>query len=118
MSDTRVKDVRGFYMALFSKLFGFSPTINFPMSGAVIKKWLKDLNEWQINTLIIIHFNWRGMDGNDEYIYKRLRDNAFPLTWISNNINAYQAYIRNVIGLDFDNEEVLKKYVSDYLKTI
>lgn len=118
MSDTRVKDVRGFYIAIFKKLFGFNPVVNFPMTGAVIKKWLIDLNEWQINTLIVIHFNWRGMDGSDEYIYKRLRDNGFPLTWLTNNMNAYQAYARNVLGLNFDDEKVLQKYVSDYLKTI
>lgn len=117
-TDTRVKSIRGFYMAVFKKMFGFTPQMNYMLSGVLIKRWLKDFNEWQLDTLILIHFNWHGMDSNDEWVYKRLKDNAFPLGWMNNNLNSYQAYARNVLGLDFDNEKALQEYVSKHIKTI
>lgn len=118
VADTRVKDIRGFYIAVFNKMYGFNPVINFMMSGVIIKRLLKDFNEWQIQMFILVHFNWKGMEGNDEFVYKRLKDNAFPFNWITNNINAYQAYIRNVLGLDFSDEKVLQDYLHAYIKSI
>lgn len=118
MPDTRVKDIRGFYIAIFNKMYGFNPTVSFPRTGAIIKRMLQDFNEWQIQLFICVHFNWRGMDGTDEFNFKRLRDKAFPIEWIPNNVNSYQAYIRNVLGLDFDDEKVLKEYISNYIKSL
>lgn len=117
-TDPRIKDIRGFYIAIFNKMYGFNPTISYMMSGVIIKRLLKDFNEWQIQMFIIVHFNWRGMDGTDEFVYKRLRDKAFPFEWIPNSVNGYQAYIRNVLNLDFSNEKVLQEYLSAYIKSL
>lgn len=117
-TDPRVNEVRGFYIAIFKKMFGFTPTVNYPKSGSVIKRMLKDFTEWQCYLFVCIHFEWRGMDGNDEFTHKRLKDRAFPLEWISFNVNSYQAYARNVLGLDFDDEIKLKEYINNYTKSI
>jgi hypothetical protein len=118
VTDPRVKEIRGFYVAVFKKMYGFDPTINFMLTGVMIKRLLKDFNEWQIQMFIIIHFNWRGMDGTDDFVFKRLRDKAFPFEWIPNNVNGYQAYIRNVLGLDFGNDKVLQEYLHAYIKSL
>lgn len=118
MPDTRVKEIRGFYIAVFNKMYGFNPTVSFPITGAIIKRMLKDFNEWQIQMFICVHFNWRGMDGQDEFTFKRLQNKAFPLEYIPSNINSYQAYIRNVLGLDFDNDKILQEYLHTYIKSI
>ena len=118
VSDPRVNNVRGFYTALFRKLYGFAPTISFPRSGAVIKRLLKDFTEFQSYLLICVHFNWKGVEGTNEFEHKRLKDRAFPIEWVTFNVNPYQAYIRNVLEIDFDNEEEVKKAVNTYITQI
>lgn len=118
VSDPRVNNIRGFYTALFKRLYGFAPTLNFPRTGAVIKRLLKDFTEDQCNLLICVHFNWKGVDGNDEFGYKRLKDRAFPLEWISFNVNPYQAFIRNGLGINFDDEKAVREAVAEYIKEV
>lgn len=117
-TDPRVSSIHGFYSAVFLKTFGFKPTIRYVVTGSSLKRLLKDFNEWQINVMILVHFNWRGMDGTDEWGYNKLKDKAFPLEWLGNNVNSYQAYARNVLGLDFDNEVSLQEYVHNYIKSL
>jgi hypothetical protein len=117
-TDPRVNSIRGFYSALFKRLYGFSPTISFPKTGAVIKRLLNDFTESQCELLICVHFNWRGMDGTDEFQYKSLADRAFPLEWLGLRANAYQAFIRNKLGINFDDDTAVKQAVADYIKDV
>ena len=114
-TDPRVKEIHGFYSAVFKKMYGFNPSLRYPITGTMLKRLLKDFSEWQINTMILIHFNWRGMDGTDEFNFKRLRDKSFPLEWLQYNVNSYQAYARNVLGLKFDDDKSLQEYVRNYV---
>lgn len=114
-----VNEVRTFYMAIFKKLYGFNPMMNFARSGAVIKRLLNNgITEYQFYLLICIHFTWKGVDGNNEYIHKRYKDNAYPIEWISTSVNSYMAYIRNVLNIDFDNEDDVRSAVSEFIKEI
>lgn len=117
-ADPRVNIIRGFYIALFRKLYGFAPVVNYAKSGAVIKRLLKDFSEHQCYLLICLHFSWKGIDDKDEFTHKRLKDRAFPIEWIAFNVNPYQAYIRNVLSIDFDNEDAVKKAVQLYLSQL
>ena len=117
-ADPRVKDIHGFYSAVFNKLFGFNPSLRYPITGSMLKKLLVDFTQWQIQVMILIHFNWRGMEGNDEWAFKKLRDRSFPLEWLHFSVNSYQAYARNVLGLNFDDDKSLQEYVHNYVKSI
>lgn len=109
-------DIMKFYKGLFYRYFGFEPVINYGRDGAVIKRLLDVLTPQQLRLFIVIHFNWRGMDGTDEFNYKRLKNNSFPIGWISTNINSYMAYAKNVLELDMSDEKVLEEYINDFLK--
>lgn len=111
-----MQDILTFYKGVFNRYFGFNPIVVYGRDGATIKRLLEVLSPIQLKLFIVIHFNWRGMDNNDQQVFKRLRDNAFPLTWILTNLNAYQAYIVNVLGIDLYNEVEVEEYYTDFLK--
>lgn len=71
-------------------------------AGVLLKRLLDEHSEIIVALMIILHFEWRGLFGKEESIYKRLQSAGFPLSWVPNNANLYRAYIKNNLGIDDD----------------
>ena len=106
------------YSILFEDKFGFKPKINMGLFGKTIKSLVSDKTEIQIATLLVVFFNWRGMSGSDEYAHQRLVDATFNISWFKSSINSYEAYARNVICIDLDNEINVREFLKDNLSKL
>lgn len=115
LGNTNIKRIVNFYSKIFRKKYGFSPRVSYPKIGALYKPILQDMSEYQIALLILIHFEWKGTTGDDDFVHKRLSQNCFPLEWLPRNINPYVAYITNSLNIDFNNEEAVKEIVNEQL---
>jgi hypothetical protein len=85
------------------------------MVGGLLKKKLGDFSEIHIALFIVTYFEWRGVTGEDEFVHKRLMNNAFPITWMTTFTDSYMVYLRNVVGLDTENLSEVKKFIREYM---
>lgn len=104
MGKTPLVRIVTFYSRVFKHRYGFSPRVSYPKVGGVFKTLMSELSEQQIALMILLHFEWRGADGSDEYLYKKFSNASFPIEWIPRNSNSYEAYIRNVLHINFDDD--------------
>lgn len=111
--NTPIKRLVNFYGKLFYKRYGFYPRVSYPIIGKLYKSLLNDFTEYQIGLFLLVHFEWRGTDGTDNFLHKKLSDNTFPMEWLPKSVNAYQAYIRNTLNVGFDDLTEVKKYVDE-----
>lgn len=74
----------------------------------------RDYTEYMIAYMIFLHFQWKGISGEAEWINKRLSDSAFPIAWLSTNANSYLLYLEKTLGVK--NKDDLKKYVDKAIK--
>ena len=74
--------------------------------------------EYQIASLIVQHFNWYGAGGDDKFTYDKIMKAGFQLTWIPNSANIYEAYIRNSLGINFDDPHEVEAYVKDHIDNL
>lgn len=100
------------YTDLFRHKYGFHPTLPISRFGASLKKLITTHTELQISALLIVFFDWCGMDGLDTFERDKLTKVTHNMGWFFYNINQYEAYVRNVYKLDFDNEDEVKSFVS------
>lgn len=112
---TYILRVLSIYKDLFRQKYGFIPTLSFGKFGSGLKKLISTHTELQIASLMIVFFNWKGIDGNDDFEEKKLLQVTHNSGWFFNSIDKYKAYLINVFGLDFNNEEEVRKFVSDYI---
>jgi len=103
------------YKRLFVDKFGFEPTINVSLFGKTCKELCEAHSEVQLAAMMIIFFNWNGMNGGDARAQQRLVEATFPITWFKNGINTYEAYARNVFNLDLDKPEELLQFLRENL---
>ena len=103
------------YSILWYHLYGTKYEPNFGMIGKVYKPILEQLTEMQVAALILIHFNWSGADGTDDFAHRRLVSNMFPINWIPKNVNEYKTYLTNVLGVNFEDQDAVKAYVKESL---
>ena len=107
------------YSLKFNELYGFNPSgLNWAMLGRNFKQALNDYSEWQIAAMILLHFDWHGASGEDDFTYNRLADRCFPLEWVPKQTNAYRAFIQNTLGVDWDDNAAVKKHVSSIIKPL
>jgi hypothetical protein len=118
LGATPNKRVYQFYSTLFKSKYGFFPKVgNWAVLGKTIKTLLNEYSEYQIALLLLIHFDWHGATGGDDFAHKRLQEACFPLTWLPNNANTYEAFIRNTHRIAFEvPEEVRHAVVQSYKK--
>lgn len=103
------------YNRLFRHKYGFSPSIDVGRFGKLAKQLVVSHTELQIACLMLVFFEWRGMSGSDEIAQKKLLDATFNPHWFGSTINQYEAYLRNVVQIDFDNNESLTKFIRENL---
>jgi hypothetical protein len=109
----------GVYALIWKSCYGTEyKETNWGLIGRLYKPLLASYSEHQIAALIILHFNWHGASGTDEFTYKRLSENFFPLTWIPKSVNQYKTYLINEMKIDFDDPIKIKKWVEDHITSI
>ena len=74
--------------------------------------------ELQVAALLIVFFNWKGMDGNDSFAYQKLLNANHNPQWFFSTVNTYESYLRNVFGLEMDDEDKVKSFVAQNLLAI
>ena len=109
--DTYIKRVLSIYTDLFRHTYGFYPQLPIGRFGKSLKTIIDSFTEFQIAALLIVFFNWNGMNGNDSFEKDRLLSVTHNFGWFFASINKYQAYIQNVFGLDFNDEDKVKEFV-------
>jgi hypothetical protein len=106
------------YSLKFVELYGFKPTLNWGLLGKLFRQMQQDYSEWQIAAMILLHFDWHGASGDDDFTHNRLADRCFPLEWVPKTTNAYRAYLQNTLGVDFADQDVVRKHVTSLLKPL
>lgn len=107
------------YSILWKAKYGFYPTITkWGQLGKQFKVLITNFTEYQLSAIIVLHFDWKGANGDSDFIHKRLSEKCFPLEWISNSVNEYVAYLKNTIGLNFDNKKEVKSHVVKIIKPL
>jgi hypothetical protein len=115
---TYIIRILSIYNDLFRQKYGFRPTLSIGKFGIMLKRLTKSHTELQIASLMIVFFNWKGIDGNDDFEEKKLLQVTHNSGWFFNSIDKYKAYLINVFRLDFNNEDEVRKFVSDYMLSI
>lgn len=115
---TYIDRVLKVYNILFRNLYGFSPTISIPRFGKELKKLLESKSEVQVSALLIAFFDWAGMDGRDDRERSKLVASSHNPFWFFSTVNQYEAKLRNVDGLDIDNEDTVKDFVAKSISSI
>lgn len=117
LGTTPLLRLSSLYERLYEHEFNVKPRVLLRgRDGGVLKSLLKSFSEVQIAVLMIVHFNWYGMSGNDEWQYDKLRENCFPLSWISVRANNYIAYLSEMEDLDISDTKQIKQYITDYMR--
>lgn len=116
--ETRIQRVTSIYRDLFKNKYGIYPKLRMAVVGACIDNLAKDYTELQISALLIVFFDWKGMAGDSNFDYQRLLDNTHPFGWFYAGVNKYEVYLRNVFGLNFDDEESVREFVGNNMLAI
>lgn len=113
-----IQRVVSIYSDLYRYLYGILPKLKMAVVGASIDKLLESYSEIQIAALMVIFFNWYGMNGDSEFEYKKLLDATFPFAWFYSSINKYEIYLRNVYKLEFDDIEKTRDFVGKSMNNL
>jgi len=116
--NSYIKRILSIYSDLFRNKYGFHPKVTMGKFGSLMKALHENLSEVQIAALLIVFFNWKGMTNSDAFEEKKLLGATHNPGWFSSSINQYEAYIRNVWGLNFDDENEVVKFVSKAMTNI
>lgn len=94
------------YIDLYNNLYSSKPSYaDIGKRQKIFKDLLKVYTELQIATLLIIFFNWNGMDNQSEREKDYLIKNAHSITLFKYDINKYELYTKNVSGYKDEFEE-------------
>lgn len=117
--STPLKRLIKVYSIIWKEKYGFAPTITkWGQLGKQFKLLISTFTEYQLSAIIVLHFDWKGASGTDEFTHKRLSEKCFPLEWVAGSVNEYVAFLKNSIGLDFDDKKAVKSYVVKIIKPL
>lgn len=112
LGKTKLLRVIRFWEIMFREKFGNFPTVvAYAKIGGLLKPILDKYTEYQIVALLTIHFSWHGTSGNDDFVYKTMSNSGFSLTYFRKNVDLYVAYLTNTIGLVYNSEDDVVRYV-------
>lgn len=112
---TYILRVLSVYCDLFKDKYGFMPTISFGKFGKLLKSLIESHTELQIAAMMIVFFDWAGMDGGDDFQREKLINSGHSLGWFFSTTNQYEIYLRNVRKLNFNNEDDVRNFVGTSL---
>lgn len=100
------------YSDLFKDKYGFYPTINFGRVGNLLKTLILNHTELQIAAMLIVFFDWAGMDGGSDFDREKLVNAAHSFGWFFSTTNQYEIFLRNIQKVDMDSEDDVREFVS------
>lgn len=109
---TYILRVLSIYNDLFKSKYGFYPQMQIGRFGKAVRNLLLTKTELQVSALLIVFFNWKGITDNDMFAMQKLIDANHNFFWFIGAINTYEIYLRNVFKLNLDDENEVRKYVS------
>lgn len=115
---TRIQRVVSIYKDLFKHLYGVEPHLSMAPIGTLIDKLSERYTELQISAMMIIFFDWHGMENDNNFEYKKLLSSTHPFGWFFSTINQYEIYLRNVYRLEFDSELEVRSFVGKAMLAI
>lgn len=110
-----IQRITSVYSDLFKDKYGFYPAINFGKVGNLLKSMILNHTELQIAAMLIVFFDWAGMDGSSDFDREKLVNAAHSFGWFYGTTNQYEIYLRNVLKINLDNEEDTRDFVAKYL---
>lgn len=115
---TYILRILSIYGDLFRAKYGFQPTITFAKYGRLLKTLMEHHTEMQIAALLCVFFNWRGMTDDNDFEEQKLQGAGHSLGWFFNSVNQYEAYTRNVLGVDFEDEKAVREFVVEQIRSL
>lgn len=106
------------YSLFWKQKYGRNPVVQYVMIARLFKPLFSQFSEYQIGLLVACHMNWRGANGDSDFIEKRLLDSCYPLSWLPKSVNEYVAYIVNNQGINFDDENVVKDTLDNLISKL
>lgn len=100
------------YSDLFKDKYGFKPVIPFGRVGKLLKTLIETHTEIQIAAMLIVFFDWAGMDGGSDFDREKLINAAHSFGWFYGSINQYEIYLRNIQNLNMDSEDDVREFVA------
>lgn len=112
--------LQSLYGKYFKHTYGFYPKAQYGSLGKCFKDLLSHYSEIQIAALLIVFFNWQGMDDRNPSEKKWLVDKAHSIWLFKSNASTYEAYLRNYKDLsrEFDDDEKLIVNVRSSIATL
>lgn len=106
------------YSLFWKQKYGRNPIVQYVMIARLFKPLFSQFSEYQIGLLVACHMNWKGANGDSDFIEKRLLDSCYPLSWLPKAVNEYIAFIVNNQGINFDDENVVKETLDNLIKRL
>lgn len=113
-----VNEILDTYRKLFHRCLGISYTPNWAKDKSILSKLIDSYGPVKAMALMFAHFEWRGIDGTSKRDYDNLHSNAFPITWISHNANAYSVYMSREMSDVWDDDAKLKEKLDGFIKEL
>jgi hypothetical protein len=120
---TSVDTLIQLYQNLYKFNYGNLPKLpSYPATYKALERILKTHTLAQAGCFMFQHFEWRGMTGNDDFMWDKAYEAGFPLTWLYNNVGQYETYLManeptaSMWGQDHDTE--LTKYLDTLCKEL
>lgn len=106
------------YSMLWKNKTGFDYKPSYGKDSVMLKRLLSKYTEAQVLVLMIIFFNWYGMDGANEKEYRSVVESGFNLGWFISQIPKYEMYARNVAGINMDDSDKVLDFVANHMQSI
>lgn len=68
-------------------------------TAKILKNLKEDYTEYEIASMIFLHFEWKGLNNDNEFMNKKLEDNCFPMSWLAMSVNSYQTFLKEKMGI-------------------
>lgn len=95
------------YSILFSLIVGFPYKGTMGQDLKTLKQLKENYSELQIAMLLIVYFQWHGVDGSSDKEYQFVVSTGFNLSMFAKTTSKYEMYARNVALIDMDNQTTL-----------
>lgn len=116
LGKNKLNRVVKLYNILWADKFGRFPTETpYGKYSGLLKPIMEAYTEYQIASLLAIHFSWHGTSGVDEFVYKQMSNMGFSLTMFRKNVDLYIAYLTNVLHVEYNSDEQIRRYVKNAL---
>ena len=106
------------YGVMWQNKYGVKQKYNFAIDLSILKKISSQLGEYRTAIVIIMFMSWKGASGSDKFIENMLKNSCHDLKYLPKQVTPILAYVKNVLGIDTDNESEIIKVVDKTLKDI